>query len=58
MTRVTTSGVRVWEFESGSHELVVRLASTSRKAAFFPMLVNLAGRKCVVVNRFSCRRQN
>ncbi|MFZ0340637.1 MAG: bifunctional precorrin-2 dehydrogenase/sirohydrochlorin ferrochelatase [Terracidiphilus sp.] len=49
MTRVTTSGVRVWEFESGSHELVVRLASTSRKAAFFPMLVNLAGRKCVVV---------
>jgi precorrin-2 dehydrogenase/sirohydrochlorin ferrochelatase len=26
-----------------------KLTSTSRKAAFFPMLVNLAGRKCVVV---------
>ena len=26
-----------------------RLASTSCKAAYFPMLVNLAGRKCVVV---------
>lgn len=26
-----------------------KLESTSRKTAFFPMLVNLAGRKCVVV---------
>jgi precorrin-2 dehydrogenase / sirohydrochlorin ferrochelatase len=47
--RVTTSGDWVWEFESSSHELVAKVRSTSRKDAFFPMLVNLTGRKCVVV---------
>jgi siroheme synthase-like protein len=49
VTRVTTSGDWVWEFESGRIEMAERLASTSCKAAFFPMLVNLVGRKCVVV---------
>jgi precorrin-2 dehydrogenase/sirohydrochlorin ferrochelatase len=47
--RVTTSGAGVWEFESGRIEMAERLASTSCNHAFFPMLVNLAGRKCVVV---------
>ncbi len=46
---VTTSDDWVWEFDSSCHELVVRLTSASHKAAFFPMLVNLAGRKCLVV---------
>jgi len=47
--RVTTRGDWVWEFDSSRIGLAVKLTSTSRKAAFFPMLVNLAGRKCVVV---------
>ncbi|MDR3752562.1 MAG: bifunctional precorrin-2 dehydrogenase/sirohydrochlorin ferrochelatase [Terracidiphilus sp.] len=46
---VTTSGDQVWEFVSSCIGLAVKLASTSCKAAFFPILVNLAGRKCVVV---------
>lgn len=46
---VTTSGDGVWEFESGCNEMAEKLKPESRKAAFFPMLVNLAGRKCLVV---------
>ena len=47
--RVTTSGDWVWEFNSSCIGVAVKLTSTSRNVAFFPMLVNLAGRKCVVV---------
>ncbi len=46
---VTTGSDWVWECDSGRIGLAVKVTSTSRKAAFFPMLVNLAGRKCVVV---------
>jgi|SRR5208337_1125507 len=47
--RVTTSGDWVWECDSGRTGMATKLTPTSRKAVFFPMLVNLAGRKCVVV---------
>jgi len=47
--RVTTSGDWVWEFESSCTGLTVKLKTSAQKDAFFPMLVNLAGRKCLVV---------
>jgi len=47
--RVTTSGDWVWEFESSCIGLAVKLTPTSLNEGFFPMLVNLAGRKCLVV---------
>jgi precorrin-2 dehydrogenase/sirohydrochlorin ferrochelatase len=46
---VTTSGDWVWECDSDRTELAVELTPTRHNDVFFPMLVNLAGRKCVVV---------
>ncbi len=46
---VTTRDGWVWEFGSSRNEMAEKVKFTNCKAAFFPMLVNLTGRKCLVV---------
>ena len=46
---VTTSTGNVWEFESDASQTAMKSPAISRDHALFPMLVSLAGKKCVVV---------